>query len=220
MSPRLPLSLAIAATIVTLGAAASADEPESDAAQAPLPPPTPAEPTQASAGAEIPDRDAPAGEPAARHRAFVMSGIVGLGTGNMNTGLGLRVGYLSKKRVYIGGLFQYHFGESSDQGFAGFTSTSSVTYFFHQFEMGYAAKAGPMEIRPYIAMGPAFGFTSRESYLSSNDRTRVTLSISPGLTMSVDLGSAFFVGLDGKPVIFPQAGIVHGMFGAVVGARL
>lgn len=237
MSARLPLSIAVAITIGTLGATASADEPapsqdapaaapasgptpaappESDASQAPLPPPAPSAP---SVVAETPDRDAGEAEPAPRHRGFVMSGFVGLGTGSMNTGLGLRIGYLSSKRVYIGGLFQYHLGESSDQGFAGFASRSSVTYFFHHFEMGYAAKAGAMEIRPYLAMGPAFGFTARESFQSSSDSTRVTLSISPGLAMSVDLGSAIFVGLDGKPVIFPQAKVVQGMFGAVVGAR-
>lgn len=195
------------------------DAPAEPPSAAPLPPPAPA---RADFSSTPPSAESPATEPRTdRWQPFVMSAFLGYATSSLNTGLGLRLGYVSKKRVYVGGAFHYHFGESDDVGSTGFVTKTGVTYFIHQFEMGYAAKAGPVELRPYLGFGPAFGFTYREGYtgFGSPGRTHVTAAISPGLSIAVDLGEHLFLGIDGRPIFFVQSSTPQASFGAIAGAR-
>lgn len=244
MSPLRLLTLAIVATAATSTSTALAQEtapaPAPSPALAPLPEPAPAPqddpqaPLPPPASQPISNETAPPPE-AAESRApahsaerrpqLVLGAFFGVGSASFGTGLGLRVGYQAKSRVYVGGLFQYHFGESEDSGSPGFITTTGVTYFIHQFEVGYAGKAGPVEIRPYFGVGPGFGFTSREGYLGASTfsppgRTHPTAVITPiGLSVAVDLGNHAYVGIDGRPMFFVQTFIPQGVVGLIAGAR-
>jgi len=190
-------------------------------ASAPLPPP----PSSRAESSLQPDADRPAERPrGGKRQPFMMSALIGYGTQSLGTTLALRLAYVAPGRFFIGGLFQYNFGETSEQGFGGFVSTTGVTYFFHQLELGYSGKVGPVEIRPYAGLGPAFGFSSREGFQANQfvrpETTRATAAITPiALAINVDIGSQAYIGIDGRPIFFPQTMTPQGTFGGVVGAR-
>lgn len=201
--------------------AAPESAPATPAASAPLPPPAIAR----ADGPMEPDADRPAEAQRAKRRPpFMMSALVGYGTQSLGTALALRLAYVAPGGFFIGGLFQYNFGESSEQGFGGFVSRTGVTYFFHQMEIGYAGKIGPVEVRPYAGLGPAFGFSSREGFQANAfvrpETTRATAAITPiALAINVDVSSHVYIGVDGRPIFFPQTMTPQGTFGGVVGAR-
>lgn len=209
-------------------AAPPAAEPAPPSSTEPLPPPAPATSTtptfSRAENPSAPDEDRPVERPRdKKHQPFMMSAMVGYGTQSLNGSIALRLAYVAPGRFFIGGLFQYYFGESTTQGIGGFATETGVTYFIHQMELGYSGKIGPVEIRPYAGLGPAVGFSSRSGYqapFSRPDQTRATAAITPiALAINVDVGSHAYVGIDGRPIFFPQTMIPQGSFGGVVGAR-
>lgn len=250
MSSRFFTTLAALATAMTLSTLASAQEapPPDPAGLQPLPadpapPPAPPEsapatPTTPASSAPLPppsfsraenpmqpDADHPGERPRDKKRQpFMMSALIGYGTQSLGTTLALRVAYVAPGRFFIGGIFQYNFGETTQQGFGGFVQTTGVTYFFHQLELGYSGKVGPVEIRPYAGLGPAFGFSSREGFQANQfarpETTRATAATTPiALAVNVDVGANVYIGVDGRPIFFPQTLTPQGTFGGVVGAR-
>lgn len=179
---------------------------------APVPPIADAPP---EASAESP----PAAPPEAPHQRFVLSALVGYGTASLNTNLGLRIGYTTRSRFFVAGAFDYFFGESSEQGSGGFFQTSGVTYFMHQLEIGYSGKVGPVELRPYGGLGPAFGFSYTDGYLGQPGQTSTTAVASTGLVVAIDIGKHAFAGIDGRGLLFVSSIIPQAAFGGVVGAR-
>src|ERR1700691_5865870 len=66
-------------------------------------------------------------------------------------GLGARGGYTLPQKVYIGGTFVYHFGESQSDG----STTASEHLFYLGPEGGYdfAIPGAPILVRPYLGLG-------------------------------------------------------------------
>jgi hypothetical protein len=74
-----------------------------------------------------------------------VAGLLGLGFSNYyGFGIGGRGGYTLENHVYLGGILQYNFG------------WSSYASFYTGFEGGYDIPAGPLLVRPYGGLGPAW----------------------------------------------------------------
>jgi opacity protein-like surface antigen len=74
-----------------------------------------------------------------------------------NLGLGARFGYSLRNNIYLGGLFQYHFGETNDYGLAPFaTAEQHFNVYYFGFEGGYDFHIDDVVIRPYMGIGPGF----------------------------------------------------------------
>lgn len=103
---------------------------------------------------------------AAQERPFTLErvtigGGIRYGTENLNFGLGARGGYTLYQSIYIGGMFDYWFGESKEVGAFGVTSEAHV----HAWNLlgvgGYDFGITPtIVIRPYGGFGILHAFGS------------------------------------------------------------
>jgi len=88
-------------------------------------------------------------------RTQVVGGLR-FGSDNLNLGLGVRGGYTLPMNVYIGGMFDYFFGESNDATVAGIHSTSSYNFWVLGAEGGYDfAITKELMVRPFGGLGIA-----------------------------------------------------------------
>ena len=91
------------------------------------------------------------------------AGLVGYGFEDYsNFGLGARIGYSLRNNIYLGGLFQYHFGETNDAGIGGFGVETHANVYYFGFEGGYDFHIDDVVIRPYLGLGPGFEHASVE----------------------------------------------------------
>jgi len=91
------------------------------------------------------------------------AGLVGFGfEDEANFGIGARVGYSLRNNIYLGGLFQYHFGETDEAGFAPVTAEWHANVYYFGFEGGYDFHIDDVVIRPYMGLGPGFTHWSQE----------------------------------------------------------
>ncbi len=95
-----------------------------------------------------------AAEDAAPDREGPSAGVL-LGYGfesSYKFGLGVRGGYTLPQKIYIGGTFVYHFGESESAG--GFTASESLFYVGAEGGYDIALPSAPqILIRPYLGLG-------------------------------------------------------------------
>jgi hypothetical protein len=110
----------------------------------------------------------------------------------VNFGLGLRGGYTLPQNIYIGGTFVYHFGSSESVLGRDYT----VNVFYLGPEGGYDIPAGPVVVRPYLGLGPAFAHVSTPG--GSNSDTR--FGAWPGVTVMYPIQN-FFIGADARVLI-------------------
>jgi hypothetical protein len=67
-------------------------------------------------------------------------------------GLGARGGYTLAQKIYIGGTFVYHFGQSESVG--GFTASESLFYVGPEAGYDFAIPGAPQVlVRPYLGLG-------------------------------------------------------------------
>jgi hypothetical protein len=76
------------------------------------------------------------------------------GTDDLNIGIGGRIGYTLRQNVYIGGIFDYWFGESIEQVTPGGTVTGSASAWDIMAEAGYDFGLTPtFVLRPFGGLG-------------------------------------------------------------------
>lgn len=93
----------------------------------------------------------------------ILGAMLGFGTLNLNFGIGLRGGTYVADRVYVGGSFVYHVGQTISTTVAGVTSNASYSAFYVGPEGGYDFDITPQfVIRPYGGIGLA-SFSSSAS---------------------------------------------------------
>jgi hypothetical protein len=118
-------------------------------------------------------------------------------------GLGARGGYTLPQKVYIGGTFVYHFGESQSDG----STTASEHLFYLGPEGGYdfAIPGAPILVRPYLGLG----FESVSVSVSGPEFNGTTigggsasgLSFWPGVTGLYSITPNISAGLDARVVL-------------------
>jgi hypothetical protein len=122
-------------------------------------------------------------------------------------GIGLRGGYTFPVNVYVGGTFVYHLGKS--QSIPGGGDFSANMYYIG-VEGGYDIAAGPVVVRPYLGLGPAFVHASVPSVsfggitASGGSDTETRFGVWPGVVGLYPIDN-FFVGLDMRVVIVSEA---------------
>ena len=113
-------------------------------------------------------------------------------------GLGVRGGYTLPMNVYLGGTFVYHLGKSEGE--------ASVNIFYLGVEGGYDISAGPVVVRPYLGLGPAFAHASIPSVqlgggaTVGGSHTETKFGFWPGVTLLYPI-TGFFIGADMRVLI-------------------
>ncbi|NOU33282.1 MAG: hypothetical protein HOO96_35745 [Polyangiaceae bacterium] len=142
----------------------------------------------------VPAKDAPTTEPKeaqeAEHPKVSVGLLVGYASTSLNFGFGARGGYTFPMNLYVGGTLQYHLGTS--------VLDSRISLLYGGAEGGYDFHVGPVVIRPYGGIGPAFVLGGGE--------TRAALGFWPGATAYYGIPSTpVTVGADTR-VLFNTAG--------------
>jgi hypothetical protein len=149
---------------------------------------------------------------------------LGISSHHLGIGLGVRAGKAFANRVYVGGAFVYHLGQSTESTApGGYTSNSSFSAFYLGPEAGYDFRfvigGMPLALRAYAGLGVmwlnASGTVSGPGMESAEvDSSSTEFVFWPGATLLYDLpGSAFFAGVDLRFVTVP-AGPATGLFAA------
>jgi hypothetical protein len=195
-------------------AAPAAPEP----APAPSPAPTPlapdAGPSVAPFASEAPARDSArdadhaAAAAEARERPISVAPLLGIGSGGLRFGAGLRAGYTFESHLYVGAGFMYHFGQSTEV----FSIKTSTTTMYPSAEVGYDIRFGRMVVRPYGGLAVLVSTTSIENLDSA---TTTSPALTPGCALTYDIPkSSIFVGGDGRLVLNLDGGTSLGVFGS------
>ncbi|HMR08623.1 MAG TPA: hypothetical protein PKA88_22735 [Polyangiaceae bacterium] len=114
----------------------------------------------------------------------------------VNVGFGGRLG-MNAERLYLGGTFVYHLGESRSATFLGQTQEASVNIYYFGGEAGYDFAAGPVVLRPY----GGFGLGTARGCLNDTCDTESRAYIAPGLAVLASVGGSLFVGGDARFVV-------------------
>ncbi len=114
----------------------------------------------------------------------------------VNMGVGARLG-VTTSRLYLGGTFVYHFGETRTATLLGSSADVSVNIWYFGGEAGYDFSAGPVVLRPYggFGIGTARGCIGN---VCDNDSRAY---IAPGLALIAPLSDSVFVGGDARFVV-------------------
>lgn len=157
--------------------------------------------THAANAAEPPADVASGTEPPASdddvRRGVSAAGLVGNGfEDGVQLGVGARLGY-NLDRVYIGGTFVYHFGESREASAFGVREDVSVNVYYFGAELGYDLSAGPLTLRPYAG----FGNGTARGCIGDVCDTDSRAYIAPGAALLYPLTPAIFAGGDARFVI-------------------
>jgi hypothetical protein len=112
-----------------------------------------------------------------------VDGMLGLGSDNLNVGLGARFGKTLANHIYLGGLFVYHVGDSVTTT----TGSASMHGFYTGPEAGYDISLAPLlpvTIRPYLGLGFGSAFGSSTTTTGTTSMTTSgsssQLSVWPG----------------------------------------
>jgi hypothetical protein len=113
--------------------------------------------------------------------------------------LGVRGGHTFDAGIYVGGQFNYFFGESVDFG----TVEATVRALTLAVEGGYDIVAAPLVLRPSVAVGAAFfsGSGSSGGVEGSDSFTR--FYVGPGVSLLYPLDD-WFVGVDARVLVVPD----------------
>ena len=130
-------------------------------------------------------------EPAVTAEKWTVGAMIGDGfKDGVNFGLGVRGGYTLPQNIYVGGTFVYHFGTSAGD--------ASVNVFYLGPEAGYDIQAGPVVVRPYLGLGPAFAHVSLPAPFPSDTETK--FGVWPGVAGLFPIQN-FYVGADMRVLI-------------------
>jgi hypothetical protein len=162
-------------------------------------------------------RPASALEPAYTAGSTQFSGGLRFGTDNMNVGLGIRGGHTLDNNLYLGGAFDYFFGESNDYvatvpgHVVVVNNNGSVHYWTLSFEGGYDFHiVERLVIRPFGGLGIIDGFgrdcAGNGCYTYGNTHALFTL----GGLVSYFVAEKIFVGGETRLLIFDTAEFVLG----------
>jgi hypothetical protein len=114
-------------------------------------------------------------------------------------GLGVRGGYTLPMNLYLGATFVYHLGKSQSTP----VGDVSVNIFYLGVEGGYDIAAGPVVVRPYLGLGPAFAHASVPNIAGLSGGGSTTSSkfgIWPGAALLYPIQN-FFIGADLRVLI-------------------
>lgn len=138
------------------------------------------------------------GNPFTQNRAQVLGGFR-FGSDDMNLGLGLKAGYTLPMDLYVGGMFDYFFGESDESTINGVHYESSFSIFLLAPEVGYDFGITPaFMVRPFGGIGlasvqaEACGEGPGVSFC--NDASDSDVGLTLGGLVSYSVGSIFFGG--------------------------
>lgn len=148
-------------------------------------------------------------EPAYTAGSTQISGGPRFGSDDLNFGLGVRAGHTLDNNLYLGGSFDYFFGESNNFGNFG---TASYRVWTLSFEAGYDFHiADRLVIRPFGGIG-AFGVTaescSRPLGCVDNSETDVLFTL--GGVLHYFVSDKIFIGPDTRIIISNDAAFVLG----------
>jgi hypothetical protein len=115
----------------------------------------------------------------------------------VGVGLGLRGGYTLPMNLYLGGTFVYHLGKS--------IGGATINVFYLGVEGGYDIAAGPVVIRPFLGLGPAFAHASIPSISiggvsAGGSETSTKFGFWPGAEVLYPIQN-FFIGADLRVLI-------------------
>lgn len=143
----------------------------------------------------------PLAEPHHELHPWSASALLGYGVdfedGDLNAfgfGLGLRGGYKLDEHIYLGGQFNYFFGDSVDAG-AGELSLNVITI---GVEGGYDLYVDPVVIRPSLGLGIAIAHASTDISGVSISDSKSNLYIAPGASVLYPIEDKYFVGGDAR----------------------
>lgn len=152
-----------------------------------------------------------------------ISGAANLGFGlgdSYGVGLGARLGYTLPARVYLGGAFGYHVGQTMEnQG----VSIANKTWFVGP-EAGYDVGIGRFILRPVVGLGLAFknqDFSGPPAAVAAagvdTSETNTRVYVAPGVHLNYPIGN-FFVGADSRAMLMSGNSTIT--FMGAVGAHL
>lgn len=127
---------------------------------------------------------------------------LGFGLGDAyGVGFGARLGYTLPRRIYIGGLFGYHIGNTAET--QGVEIRNKTTYFGP--EAGYDIGVGKLIVRPVVGLGLAFRAQSlsNNAAVASNvnaSENDARVYVAPGASVIYPIGN-FFLGADSRAMI-------------------
>jgi len=96
-------------------------------------------------------------------------------------GLGLRLGVTLPASIYLGGSFDYFFGESKDAGLDTEISNSILQL---MARVGYDFGVGPLTLRPQLG----FGLSSAKTSVGDVDNSDSKYALAPGAELVFSLG--------------------------------
>ena len=136
--------------------------------------------------------------------------LVGYGSNSLyKFGLGVRGGYTLSQKIYIGGSFVYHFGETETN--VGVTASEHMFYLGPEGGYDFVIASVPqLLIRPYLGLGYASFHVSESGNVVGNVLTGVSASSSgfalwPSVTGLWSFTPAISAGLDAR-IVLPTFG--------------
>ncbi len=213
----------------TKGNSAAVSSPETPRS---LGQPTPARNTEASLFSLAPSAAEPSAPATATGQAYVdraseadtvaaiadaaarpvsVAPLLGVASGGLRFGAGIRAGYTLPSHVYLGAGFMYHSGLSTEF----YNTKISSSAYYPSLEAGVDIRFGRLAFRPYG--GIAVVFSRISSTIAGNEvsSTGSSPAIYPGCAVTYDIPkSSVFVGGDARLVLNFDQGSSFGVFGS------
>jgi hypothetical protein len=138
------------------------------------------------------------GNPFTQNRAQVLGGVR-FGSDDLNLGLGLKAGYTLPMDLYVGGMFDYFFGEHEESTINGFHTEYSFSFWLLSPEVGYDFGIIPsLMVRPFGGIGLAAvngeSCTQGPGVNVCNDFSDSDVGLLLGGLIHYSVGSVFFGG--------------------------
>jgi opacity protein-like surface antigen len=156
------------------------------------------------------------GNPFTQNRAQVLGGLR-VGSDNLNFGLGLKAGYTLPIDLYVGGMFDYFFGEHDENTINGVHNEHSFSIFLLAPEVGYDFGITPeFMVRPFGGIGLASAHVEACSqgpgvnFCADESRSDVGLTL--GGLVHYSIGRAFFGG-ELRFLLYDSEALVLGVHG-------
>lgn len=154
------------------------------------------------------------GNPFTKNRAQVLGGFR-FGSDYLNAGLGLKGGYTLPMDLYVGGSFDYFFGEHDESTVAGIRYESDRSAWVLTPEVGYDFGIIPaLMVRPFGGIGLAAGSAETCSQGpgidSCIDDSESDVVLTLGGLISYSIGPVFFGG-ELRFLIFNEEAVVLGL---------
>ncbi len=138
-----------------------------------------------------------------------LAGMIGFSSDNLNFGVGARGGKTLPNRIYIGGAFVYHLGDSAQVAAVdatGHVFAEGVGYsmFYTGPEGGYDIDLRYVVLRPYLGLGLAFIDASYNGPYSVGATSGAHFVFWPGAACMYDFPhTMWFVGGDAHLLVVP-----------------